>query len=144
MKKLISVFVLIAILCTFVSGFAAPQTLSAEYHGNSRGLIVITNPEYQKSNTLEKNYVISGYGNDGVELGFYKLSGGKYVKFSSSLIGASGLFMKQVALSNGKNSIMVVATDRYGNTQTERLEINLLNQRFLSTLKSVAANLMGL
>lgn len=137
MKKAVSLLIALVMILSVTTAFAAPYSVSSGYSGNTKGLIVITNPEYQKSNTLERNYTITGYGNNGVNVGVYRLSGGNYVRFANFGIGASGLFMRQVNLYNGKNSLMLIAENGWGGVQTERLEITLLNQKFFDTIRGL-------
>lgn len=142
MKRLISLILITVSIFSFSVAFAAPNTVSANYSGNTDDLIVITNPEYQKTNTLEKTCVVSGYGEQGTTVGVYKLKDNNYNKATGFNIGASGLFMKSVELQTGKNSIMLVA-EKKGNVQVEKLEINLLNRRFIDTIKNVATDIFG-
>lgn len=143
LKKVMQGIIVLCILSLSFTTFAAPDTIGTYDQGTTTGLIVVSNPpSVPYSTTYEKNYILSGWGQEGVNICLYLYSPAenvykKLIINGNSVewqIGASGLFMQPVTLSKGENKIAIRAEDGYGNSQVIQMDINLLSQSLLDKL----------
>lgn len=155
LKRLISLFILILMLCTSV-GFASPDTVSPYEEGTVSDLISVTKPEGQKDSTFDNTYVISGYGKEGtkVTLYYHDTITDMYQKIfnkveytetdgtistsyeeASTTIGASGLFMNTVIPAEGENNILIRAENNE-DVQYLRLSITRYKRNIIGIIKS--------
>ena len=120
--------------------FAAPETLPSDCSGNATWLLTVTNPVSSTMSSYDKQHNISGYSVNGAEVSVYILSNGRYSLMKrngaavSCKVGASGMFVQPIALSQGKSEILVRA-ELNGNVQYVRRVINVLSLNFFNLLK---------
>ena len=152
MKKLFLLVLALIMLCS-VTCFAAPETVNANDTGTNNGLIVIKKPETTVSSTTKQKYTLSAVSLQGVEVALYSYnsSTGKFhLKRDAAgnpavtTVGASGIYMRDVDLAMETNYLLVRAQYGDGNYQIVRLDITLLNQSLLDSIKGFAANFQSI
>lgn len=152
-----AVLLLIMLLICQVSVFASPETIAADTAGNSNSLIVVTKPKNQKDSTFDNAYIISGYGKEGTTVTLYSFSAndGVYKKVYNSTqhvdtagvaqkvnvasevkIGASGLFISTIPLSQGANDVLVRA-ENGEKVQLMKLSLTKYSYNLFDILKSL-------
>lgn len=153
MKRLISLLVALMIMLCSVSAFAAPETVDAGDVGTNNSLIVIKKPETTVSSTTKQKYTLSAVSIPGVEVALYSYNSatGKFHIKKDALgnnasvtIGASGIYLQDVDLAKETNYLLVRAQYGDGNYQIVRLNITLLNQSLLDSIKGFAANFQSI
>ena len=159
MKRIISLFLILAVMAVCsVSVFASPETLAANVSGNTSDLIMVTKPENQKDTTFSSTYIISGYGMGGtvVTLYGYNSATGVFEKVYNNTqyvdangatqttrsaaevtIGTSGLFMENVGLADGENTILVRAANG-DRVQVMKLSLVKYNYTIIDLIKSLS------
>ncbi len=158
MKKIIvSFIVLFAILSAFgLTAFAAPDTLYPDATGNTKGLVIVTNPELASDMTFDNSYVVSGYGEVGTVITMYTYNpeSGLYEKLYktvttvsesgvyetaqqsvTSTIGDSTLFFNTVSLNSGSNSFMLYAENN-GRLQISKFFIIKHNYNIIDVIRT--------
>ena len=131
--------VMLSFCCVF--SFAAPASILPDNAvSTSSDLLTVTNPTSEAISSYDKTHNISGYAASGVELSIYYLNNGTYyplykdgapIVFS---VGASGMFIKPVSLSNGKNDLLVRA-ELNGKVQYTKKTINVLSFNLFNLFK---------
>lgn len=156
-KVCIAICVLAVLLVGQVAVFASPETIAADAVGNSNGLVVVTKPKNQKDSTFDNAYIISGYGKEGTTVTLYSFAAvdGIYKKIynetqyvnengvaqkasaaSEVKIGASGLFMNTIPLSQGTNDILVRA-ENGDKVQLMKLSLTKYSYNLFDIIKSL-------
>ena len=151
-----AILLIVFVMCQLLA-FAAPETISADSAGNSNSLVVITKPKNQKDSTFGNSYIISGYGKEGTTVTLYSYSSdeGAYKKIYNETqfvdasgviqntstaaevkIGASGLFMNSIPLSQGANDILVRA-ENDDKIQLMKLSLTKYNYNLFDIIKSL-------
>jgi hypothetical protein len=144
MKKSIITLVLsfILIFSLAFSGSAAPDYINGNDASTSYSLITITNPDKVYSSTYNKAYTISGFANSGATVYVYIGDGVNYRPYYenggqlSTTAGASGLFVINVNLSNGRNNFLLRA-ENGGEFQNTKFQVNLLSSSMLNLIDSL-------
>lgn len=158
MRKVITAILLTVILVmSQLAVFASPDTIAADSAGNSNGLVVVTRPKNQKDSTFDNAYIISGYGKEGTTVTLYSFSAedGIYKKIynetqfvdengvaqkasvaSEVKIGASGLFMNTIPLSQGANDVLVRA-ENGDKIQLMKLSLTKYSYNLFDIIKSL-------
>ena len=137
--KFLTACVLIVILASmpFAASATSASSLPAYYSGTVDYLIDIRNPETIVSTTTNRNCVISAVAVKGTKVTLYAYdpSTGSYEVLRNawggkleSYVGSSGLYVQQITLKDGLNSIMVVANSSTVTYEVVKLEISLLNK----------------
>ncbi len=145
MKSLMITVMLVFILSTIptLTGFASANSLPASYSGTVDYLIDIRNPETIVSTTTNRNCVISAVAVKGTKItlyaynsatGSYEVLRNAYGQKLESYVGSSGLYVQQITLKDGLNTIMVVAHSSSVTYEVVKLEISLLNQGYLDNV----------
>jgi len=143
--KLMTSVLLILILLSVstLTGFASANSLPTYYSGTVDYLIDIRNPETIVSTTTNRNCVISAVAVKGTKItlyaynsatGSYEVLRNAYGQKLESYVGSSGLYVQQITLKDGLNSIMVVAHSTNVTYEVVKLEISLLNQGYLDNV----------
>ena len=136
---------LICVLCfaSTVVSFASHNSLPATYSGTVDYLIDIRNPETIVSTTTNRNCVISAVAVKGTKVTLYAYNSatGAYEVLRNAggekletYVGSSGLYVQQITLKDGLNSIMVVANSSSVTYEVVKLEISLLNQGYMNNV----------
>ena len=144
-SKVIIAFMLIFILSAvpMFSAFASANSLPAYYSGTVDYLIDIRNPETIVSTTTNRNCVISAVAVKGTKVTLYAYNAitGTYEVLRNAAgekletyVGNSGLYVQQITLKDGLNSIMVVANSSTVTYEVVKLEISLLNQGYMNNV----------
>ena len=144
-KKISTSLLLVFILSLIpaLTGFASASSLPASYSGTVDYLIDIRNPETIVSTTTNRNCVISAVAVKGTKItlyaynsatGSYEVLRNAYGQKLESYVGSSGLYVQQITLKDGLNSIMVVAHSTNVTYEVVKLEISLLNQGYLDNV----------
>ena len=141
-KTIISVIlVMIMSIATTATVFASQNSLPSYYTGTVDYLIDIRNPETIVSTTTNRNCVISAVALKGTKVTLYAYNSatGAYEVLKNSAgeklettVGSSGLYVQQITLKDGLNSIMVVANSTSVTYEVVKLEISLLNQGYMN------------
>ena len=138
---LIIVMSMASALCTFASG----NSLPAYYSGTVDYLIDIRNPETIVSTTTNRNCVISAVAVRGTKVtlyaynsatGTYEVLRNSYGEKLETYVGNSGLYVQQITLKDGLNSIMVVANSSSVTYEVVKLEISLLNSGYMNNVNA--------
>jgi len=132
-KMIISVFMAISIALSLPAmAMAHPSSLTADTKSTYTGLITVRKPDSSSTATMKSTYSVTGVGTEGTSVCFYTYDGEKYVADKDSsgnpqsiTIGASGVFYKQISLSDGLNKICVRA-EKNGEVQVVYLSINMI------------------
>ena len=156
-KVYIAVVMLAVLLVGQISVFASPDTIAPEQTGNSTELVAITKPKNQKDSTFDSSYIVSGYGKEGTTVGIYLYSSeeGVYKKLfneaqyvdgegvvqktkvpAETVIGASGLFLNSIPLTQGVNDVLVYA-ENGEQVQFVKLAITKYNYNLFDIIKSL-------
>lgn len=147
MSKFITALVLIVAMSSipFVSGLASANSLPAYYSGTVDYLIDIRNPETIVSTTTNRNCVISAVAVKGTKVtlyaynsatGTYDVLRNAYGEKLETYVGSSGLYVQQITLKDGLNSIMVVANSSTVTYEVVKLEISLLNKGYMDNVNA--------
>lgn len=144
-KKLCFVFIIISVfLFSAISSFAAGSydesvTSTASYYVN------ITRPAENEETTNKYFLILGNTSEDNVTVEIYRYSAddGAYVPFYGTdgsykcVVGDSGFFSKEVALSKGTNRILIVAK-KYGSerVQFSKFSIRLINESLQDIIKN--------
>ncbi|MDD6307887.1 MAG: hypothetical protein PUB07_00790 [Clostridia bacterium] len=150
MKKL-AVCSLLAILVLSVSlgCLAAPEVISAYDGGTTYGLMTVKKPETSVSSTTKQNYTLSAICRSGVVVSLYSYNsatGQFYLKRDAwgnpltKTVSASGTYLQEVDLAKETNYLLLRAEYGDGNYQHVRLDITLLDQALLDSIRGFAAN----
>ncbi|MBC7764852.1 MAG: hypothetical protein H7Y41_00080 [Hyphomonadaceae bacterium] len=152
MKRWFIIFATVMMMLLPISVFASPDTLGLDEKGTVDSLIVCNNGTGEGETTFETNFVLSGSGKQNVvatmyifdnETQLYKkvyiTKDGKLVE-AEWVIGASGLFMQEVTLTEGNNKFAIRAA-KEGDTQVVHLEIVRMNQDFFAIIKGIKVDL---
>ncbi len=139
-----------ALLFTSVLGVqAAPETVSAYDGGTASGLMIVKKPETSVSSTTKQNYTLSAVCVSGVEVSLYSYDAGSgmfrlkrdgYGNALTKSVNAGGIYLQEVDLSKETNSLLLRAEYGEGNYQHVRLDITLLDQGLLDSIRGFAAN----
>lgn len=143
--KFLTACVLIVILASmpFAASATSASSLPAYYSGTVDYLIDIRNPETIVSTTTNRNCVISAVAVKGTKVTLYAYdpSTGSYEVLRNawggkleSYVGSSGLYVQQITLKDGLNSIMVVANSSTVTYEVVKLEISLLNKGYMENV----------
>ena len=147
LTKLLTTAVLICILSSVpaLMGLASSNSLPASYSGTVDYLIDIRNPETIVSTTTNRNCVISAVAVKGTKITLYAYnpSTGSYEVLKNAhgqkletYVGSSGLYVQQITLKDGLNSIMVVAHSSSVTYEVVKLEISLLNKGYMDNVNN--------
>ena len=147
LSKFITALVLIVAMSSipFVSGLASANSLPAYYSGTVDYLIDIRNPETIVSTTTNRNCVISAVAVKGTKVtlyaynsatGTYDVLRNAYGEKLETYVGSSGLYVQQITLKDGLNSIMVVANSSTVTYEGVKLEISLLNKGYMDNVNA--------
>jgi len=151
-KKVVMTLTILSTLTLSTIAFAAPATVGVNEQGTTSGLIVITNPESTEVSVSQKEYVISGYGQEGTNVCLYLYSpsenlyrkvviNGRSIEWE---IGASRLFMLPVTLDTGSNKLMVRAEKDVYTYEIIKLDITLLKEGFLDRIKGLTIDIWNM
>ena len=131
--------IVLVLICVFTMGsFAAPASVSVGDYG-STGYITVTNPNKNYSTTYSKSITVSGYAAADSTVYVYVYEDGEYKPYYqngealSVSVGASGVFVVPLNLSNGRNMFLLRAEvgDQYQNTT---FEVNVLSSSMFSMI----------
>lgn len=158
MRKVgIAILLVVILVVGQLSVFASPDTIAPDSVGNSNGLVVVTKPKNQKDSTFNSSYIISGYGKEGTTVTLYGYSSndGLYKKIFNEVqlvdasgvlqttqtaaevkVGASGLFMNTIPLSQGANDILVRA-ENGDKVQLMKLSLTKYSYNLFDIIKSL-------
>jgi len=147
LSKLITAVILIFVLSAVpvISCFASANSLPAYYSGTVDYLIDIRNPETIVSTTTNRNCVISAVAVKGTKVtlyaynsatGTYEVLKNAYGEKLETYVGSSGLYVQQITLKDGLNSIMVVANSSSVTYEVVKLEISLLNKGYMDNVNA--------
>lgn len=122
---------------------ASASSLPVYYSGTVDYLIDIRNPETIVSTTTNRNCVISAVALKGTKVslyaynpatGSYEILKNAWGERLESYVGSSGLYVQQISLKDGLNSIMVVAHSSSVTYEVVKLEISLLNKGYMNNV----------
>ncbi len=147
MTKFFTTLVLIIVMsmASAVCTFANANSLPAYYSGTVDYLIDIRNPETIVSTTTNRNCVISAVAVRGTKVtlyaynsatGTYEVLRNSYGEKLETYVGNSGLYVQQITLKDGLNSIMVVANSSSVTYEVVKLEISLLNSGYMNNVNA--------
>ena len=147
LSKLITAVILIFVLSAVpvISCFVSANSLPAYYSGTVDYLIDIRNPETIVSTTTNRNCVISAVAVKGTKVtlyaynsatGTYEVLKNAYGEKLETYVGSSGLYVQQITLKDGLNSIMVVANSSSVTYEVVKLEISLLNKGYMDNVNA--------
>lgn len=139
------VMVIIMSLTQIISAGASSNSLPSYYSGTVDYLIDIRNPETIVSTTTNRNCVISAVAVKGTKVtlyaynsmtGAYEVLRNAYGEKLETYVGNSGLYVQQITLKDGLNSIMVVAHSTSVTYEVVKLEISLLNKGYMDNVNA--------
>ena len=143
-KIRLSLFLTLILMLAFsMTGFAAPDYISADDVG-SGGWLTITNPDKTYSTTYNSSYSIAGVTDDGATVYVYKSNGnGGYTRLTdySQTVGASGWFVIPVKLNMGRNAFLI-RSELGGASKDGTFEINLLSSSMYNLVKNFKGGLL--
>lgn len=131
--------VILSVSCVFA--FAAPDSiLPSDAVSTAGGILTVTNPASEEISSYDKTHNISGYAASGVELSIYYLNSGIYYPLYKDgapivfNVGASGMFIKPINLSYGKNDLLIRA-ELNGQVQYAKKSITVLSFNLFNLFK---------
>ena len=138
MKKNVLCLIVVLMLCLCVSVSAAPYSVNEGDTGNDSSILVITNPQYSAVTASSGELVVSGYCKSGATVHVYKLSPfGTYDITDNSIeVGASGMFFRKIALTPGRNSLVIRAELPDGRYQQARFDALYFGASFVDYIKT--------
>ena len=155
-KKSAEFLTAFAVVCVMLMSFcalsfASPEALSPEIESTASGLITIKAPETELLSTTNKFLPVSASAPQGVVVTIYRYSAASntYNKLYSdgapleAAVGATMLFASQVELFQGSNKFIVRSAYDDNTYQIARFEVNLLNERFMDKIRSIAGILFN-
>ena len=150
LKFLFASVICVLIMSMSIAGFAAAETLPADYTGNTDTLIDIKNPDAATSSTASKVCVVSAVATPGttVTLYSYDADTNTYTKMYSggvaleTVVGAAGLYAQNIDLKTGVNNILVTAQSG-DSVETIRLEITLLKNSISDAIRNIWQTIIG-
>ncbi len=150
MKKKAFLSILCAALLAFgITAQAAPETIAANAGSTASGLMIVKKPETSVSSTTKKKYTLSAVVRPGAEVSLYsydaaagvfrlrKTAGGAPL---SKVVNAGGIYLQEIDLAKETNALLLRAEHGEGNYQHVRLDITLLDQSLLDSIRGFAAN----
>lgn len=150
MKKLAVCAILAMLICSISIGcLAAPAVISAYDGGTATGLMTVKKPETSVSSTTKQNYTLSAVCVSGATISLYSYNpadGQFYLKHDAygapltKTVSASGVYLQQVDLARETNYLLLRAESAPGVYQHVRLDITLLDQSLLDSIRGFAAN----
>ena len=150
MKKKAFLSILCAALLLFgITAQAAPETVGAYDGGTAAGLMVVKKPETSVSSTTKKNYTLSAVVRPGAEVslysydaaaGVFRLKKNAWGAPLSKTVSGAGIYLQEVDLAKETNALLLRAEYGEGNYQHVRLDITLLDQNLLDSIRGFAAN----
>ena len=152
-KSLLCILCALLIFAGTIAVQAAPETVPAYDGGTTSGLMIVKKPETSVSSTTKKNYVLSAVCVSGAEVSLYSYDAAEGVfrlqkdGFGNALtksVNAGGIYLQEVNLEKETNSLMLRAEYGQGNYQHVRLDITLLDQGLLDSIRGFAANFRSL
>lgn len=150
-KKIISALLALMILFTAsVAVYAHPDSIQEGSQSAVSNLITIKKPDTATTATMKSTYSITGIGSEGVSICFYVFDGEKYVPqknedgtIATYTIGSSGVFYRQISLSEGSNRICVRAEAPDGSYQLNYLSINVVKSGVLTGINEFSLNMQS-
>ena len=148
-KKAFLSLLLAAVLTLGITAAAAPETIPANAGGTASGLMIVKKPETSVSSTTKKNYTLSAVVQPGAEVslysydaaaGVFRLKKNAYGGSLSKVVNASGIYLQEIDLAKETNALLLRAEYGTGNYQHVRLDITLLDQSLLDSIRGFAAN----
>lgn len=148
-KAFISILCAALIMACAPGVLAAPETIGASDGGTASGLMIVKKPETSVSSTTKQNYTLSAVCVSGVEVSLYSYDASSGVfrlkrdAFGAPLtkaVSSGGIYLQEVDLSKETNSLLLRAEYGQGNYQHVRLDITLLDQGLLDSIRGFAAN----
>ncbi len=151
MKKKVFICILCAVLfgLSSLSCLAAPEEVSAYDGGTASGLMTVKKPETSVSSTTKQNYTLSAVCVSGAEValysydatsGVFRLKRDGYGNPLVKYVNAGGIYLQEVDLAKETNALLLRAELGEGNYQLVRLDITLLDQSLLDSIRGFAAN----
>ncbi|NLY43335.1 MAG: hypothetical protein GX066_05075 [Clostridiaceae bacterium] len=150
MKRFIALILAMFIMSVAGTAFAAPEIMSVNDMGNATDLIILNNNTGEEITVFEKNYVISGSGQEGVTVTLYLYNSTDNVykklyivtkdgekKLMEWKIGPSGLFLGEVQLAEGNNWFALRAEDGASNYQVEKINVTF-KKGFIAFIKDLS------
>ncbi len=154
MKKKVFLSLLCAVLLTLgMVAQAAPETVAAGDGGTASGLMVVKKPETSVSSTTKKKYTLSAVVLPGAEVslysydaaaGVFRLKRDAFGAALSRTVNAGGIYLQEIDLAKETNALLLRAEHGEGNYQHVRLDITLLDQSLLDSIRGFAANFRSL
>jgi len=149
MKAFIGILCAALLMTSALGAEAAPETVGAYDGGTASGLMIVKKPETSVSSTTKQNYTLSAVCVSGVEVSLYSYDASSGVfrlkKDASGIaltkaVNAGGIYLQEIDLSKETNSLLLRAEYGEGNYQHVRLDITLLDQGLLDSIRGFAAN----
>ncbi len=148
-KAFLSILTALLLLVSSIPALAAPETIDAYDGGTASGLMIVKKPETSVSSTTKQNYTLSAVCVSGAEVSLYSYdpvsgvfrlkrdwAGNPLVKY----ISAGGIYLQEVDLAKETNNLLLRCELGEGNYQHVRLDITLLDQGLLDSIRGFAAN----
>lgn len=150
-KMIISVLLALAICMTAsLAVFAHPYSFSEGSQGTVSNLITIRKPDTASVSTVKNTYSITGVGSEGVSVSFYVFDGEKYTQCKNAdgtaityKIGTSGVFYRQLSLSEGANRIAVRAEAANGSYQIVYFTINVVKNGIMANINTFSLDMQS-
>ncbi len=148
-KGLLSILCAALLLFGSLSAQAAPETVSTGDGGTNSGLMIVKKPETSVSSTTKKNYTLSAVCVSGAEVSLYSYDAAEGVfrlkkdaegNALVKSVNAGGIYLQEINLEKETNTLLLRAEYGEGNYQHVRLDITLLNQSLLDSIRGFAAN----
>ncbi len=150
-RMIISVLLAVVILMTTsLIAFAHPDSFAEGSQSTVSNLITIRKPDTSSVSTVKTTYSITGVGTEGVNVSFYLFNGENYVQCknadgtaSTYTIGTSGVFYRQLSLSEGENKICVRAENSDGGYQLEYFTINVVQNGLIVNISTFSLDMQS-
>ena len=150
-RMIISVLLAMLILMTgAVNIFAHPESFEEGSQSTVSNLITIRKPDTASVSTVNTTYSITGVGSEGVSVSFYVYDGTNYVQCKNAdgtpysyTIGTSGVFYRQLSLTEGENKVCVRAESSSGSCQLEYFTINVVKSEVVININSFSLNMQS-
>lgn len=148
-KALLSILTALLLLVTSLPALAAPETVDVYDNGTASGLMIVKKPETSVSSTTKQMYTLSAVCVSGSEVSLYsydKEAGVFRLKRDGAgnalvqNVNALGLYLQEVDLKKETNNLLLRCEYGEGNYQHVRLDITLLDQGLLDSIRGFAAN----
>ncbi len=147
----VALLLLVFMMGTAVSAYAAPDVLPGSVESTAAALVTLKAPEQLTTSTNNRKLPISATAPQGVLVSVYRYnySTGCYHKITAgdvpleSVVGSTMLFAGQVDLTSGMNKFLIRGAWDDSVYTVVKFDVNVLNEGFMDRIKGVISTIFN-